>query len=649
MTGCNNDTVRNLINGSYSVTGENHGKPMWKKDHSGPGVTVLIYYWDERDGPNFNGWWIGPKVGGDQVWSQNENRSAPSPPTLGWKVPWDGPVDATLKVAHAGGAAPVGGKGFPAHGKGAPALPAPGPVNAPPKAISAPPPVTAPGAMGAMAGFKGSKAPGKGTKGKGPPAGKGPAMDPEEMKRRQIEREQEQKKRQEEIKRKREDDEVRRKEHNAVLAVRKAIQKVRTAVPDTYDALRLQLEEALAAQLESLGSQAPKVGQEAEQALHQTQQRLDEMHDRRLQEDNYRELEDRRRKDEVQQAMLLEAEAKAAAEEQQGKLQEAEEVAKQLENGNQDPAKMLIAVEAAVKSIAAARDEAQNVRQAILDKQRGLSENEATRKVKREVIDTAARLGRSVGAFERLLASVSSRRHKEEGKAVALRRLNEKKSEFVKFDLDGDQQLNRSEVEAYAKATLAYELPADVLDAIVKKLDPVTLTKFRPLHQKLYIAKSEILARKARSEEEKRQAALAEMRAAATSVLEKAEDVQKIAESAAIDAEEKMRFLFAERPEASEKIEGTLAEVDALVQKIDEALADSQSHLDDAQRQCDASEDLKMMGFEKTVQRLRAREARVLARRDRLQGNAQSFRDKAVEEMGRGEADEEQGKESQPS
>ena len=31
-------------------------------------------------------------------------------------------------------------------------------------------------------------------------------------------------------------------------------------------------------------------------------------------------------------------------------------------------------------------------------------------------------------------------------------------------------------------------------------------------------------------------------------VLEKAEDVQKIAESAAIDAEEKMRFLSAERP-----------------------------------------------------------------------------------------------------
>ena len=154
-----------------------------------------------------------------------------------------------------------------------------------------------------------------------------------------------------------------------------------------------------------------------------------------------------------------------------------------------------------------------------------------------------------------------------------------------------------------------------------------------------------------------------------------------------------------------------------------EALADSQSHLDEAQRQCDASEDLKagsgmlrdqtlytfhallslaatnksqgsarsikqlerkqrrrgmktsvsrrsqeglllgaslrhepsenipgrgspsklmfsqMMGFEKTVQRLRAREARVLARRDRLQGNAQSFRDKVRGKKGVGSSE----------
>ena len=34
---------------------------MWGSDRRFK-VTVLIYYWDERDGPNFNGWWIGPKA-----------------------------------------------------------------------------------------------------------------------------------------------------------------------------------------------------------------------------------------------------------------------------------------------------------------------------------------------------------------------------------------------------------------------------------------------------------------------------------------------------------------------------------------------------------------------------------------------------------
>ena len=25
------------------------------------GLDVMLYYWDERDGPDFCGWWFGPK------------------------------------------------------------------------------------------------------------------------------------------------------------------------------------------------------------------------------------------------------------------------------------------------------------------------------------------------------------------------------------------------------------------------------------------------------------------------------------------------------------------------------------------------------------------------------------------------------------
>jgi hypothetical protein len=75
VSGCQNLTVSNIIKGTYTPAGANHGKPVFKKDAAG-GVSVLIYFWDDRDGPNFGGWWFGPKVGGDQVWAYNGNKAS---------------------------------------------------------------------------------------------------------------------------------------------------------------------------------------------------------------------------------------------------------------------------------------------------------------------------------------------------------------------------------------------------------------------------------------------------------------------------------------------------------------------------------------------------------------------------------------------
>lgn len=108
---------------------------------------------------------------------------------------------------------------------------------------------------------------------------------------------------------------------------------------------------------------------------------------------------------------------------------------------------------------------------------------------------------------------------------------------FSKFDADKDGKLDKKEVEAYMKATINFDLPPDVLDGIaaldafnlvfqdgtvltslhnlsklvlisersntiaglikVSKLNPITFAKFKSLHQRLYIAKSELLAREA--------------------------------------------------------------------------------------------------------------------------------------------------------
>eukprot|EP00929_Paragymnodinium_shiwhaense_P031484 TRINITY_DN1761_c1_g1_i8.p1 TRINITY_DN1761_c1_g1~~TRINITY_DN1761_c1_g1_i8.p1 ORF type:complete len:1093 (+),score=350.88 TRINITY_DN1761_c1_g1_i8:75-3353(+) len=112
VSGCTHATVAAIVHGNFNVTGENHGKPTYRKDTRVPvpaGVTnmpatpdgmldVMLYYWDERDGPTYSGWWFGPKVGGDQVWAYHPERTAPSPPSVGWKVPYDGPIDSNFKV-----------------------------------------------------------------------------------------------------------------------------------------------------------------------------------------------------------------------------------------------------------------------------------------------------------------------------------------------------------------------------------------------------------------------------------------------------------------------------------------------------------------------------------------------------------------------
>ncbi|CAE7212856.1 STOML2 [Symbiodinium sp. CCMP2456] len=98
VTGCTHSTVGGIVRGNFTANGQNHGRPTYKKDTQVNGLDVQLYYWDDRDGPNFCGWWFGPKVGGDQVWAYHPSSSAGTPPRTGWKVPYDGPPDPTFVI-----------------------------------------------------------------------------------------------------------------------------------------------------------------------------------------------------------------------------------------------------------------------------------------------------------------------------------------------------------------------------------------------------------------------------------------------------------------------------------------------------------------------------------------------------------------------
>uniref|UniRef100_A0A7S0A754 Uncharacterized protein n=1 Tax=Pyrodinium bahamense TaxID=73915 RepID=A0A7S0A754_9DINO len=95
----NEVVVRTLV-GEYIEKGVNHGRKVYMKAHDkavADYVDVLLYYWDSRDGPSFEGWWFGNTLGGTQVWSHCKD-SGLLPPGAGWKIPWDGPVRPTLVV-----------------------------------------------------------------------------------------------------------------------------------------------------------------------------------------------------------------------------------------------------------------------------------------------------------------------------------------------------------------------------------------------------------------------------------------------------------------------------------------------------------------------------------------------------------------------
>mmetsp|Transcript_33066 Transcript_33066/g.53190 ORF Transcript_33066/g.53190 Transcript_33066/m.53190 type:complete len:982 (+) Transcript_33066:82-3027(+) len=99
VSGCTDATVGKQVNGSFSRVGMNHGRPTYKKSEQVDGADVMVYYWDARDGQAVNGWWFGTSVGGDQVWAFHTKSSSQTPPTAGWKVPYEGPVDPKMTLS----------------------------------------------------------------------------------------------------------------------------------------------------------------------------------------------------------------------------------------------------------------------------------------------------------------------------------------------------------------------------------------------------------------------------------------------------------------------------------------------------------------------------------------------------------------------
>ena len=74
---------------------------MYAKSEKVEGHTIYLYYWDDRNGQEYRGWWFGyhpRRKRGIEGWAYNLSREK-KPPTEGWKQPWEHMmVNSTLSV-----------------------------------------------------------------------------------------------------------------------------------------------------------------------------------------------------------------------------------------------------------------------------------------------------------------------------------------------------------------------------------------------------------------------------------------------------------------------------------------------------------------------------------------------------------------------
>jgi len=97
VEGCTDASIRRTVMGTFLPHSQNHERIVYRKTVQVDGSDVLCYYWDQRDGADYSGWWFGPIVGGDEVWAYSNTHDA-EPPSAGWQAPFRTPTDAAFKL-----------------------------------------------------------------------------------------------------------------------------------------------------------------------------------------------------------------------------------------------------------------------------------------------------------------------------------------------------------------------------------------------------------------------------------------------------------------------------------------------------------------------------------------------------------------------
>jgi len=436
----------------------------------------MLYYWDERDGPNFCGWWFGPKVGGDQVWAYHPSRQSLTPPTKGWKVPYDGPVDDSFSICPTSLAnANAAQQGFQAPGKG--------------------------GGYQAPGAYAGQQQPGPGAGGKGS-YGNMPQNDQQRhelqaQNRRQHEQRRAMQRREEEMRQQQQAEAMRkaaaqkmqmeeeqrrvaeqkRKEQEACSSIRAVCQKMRMVQEESFPQLQQELYDVMQKELNNCGVQMAKIREECDQIVDQARRRLQEAAEVKAFQ-------------EKKKAEMLEAHKAACAKAEQlvadftAKVEAAEEAAKALveksEPFTSDDSVMNLGSEDKILEEASKIDEARDEAAArTAECQEYLKENRSAMtiqdmpgqppaEVKQVLAKIMDRLTEAAKKKDGVMVKIMVVKSKAMRRSKAKKTLEDRKAKFTKYAKDG--VLDKKQVTAYCKKEFNLALKEDAVARIFKAL-----------------------------------------------------------------------------------------------------------------------------------------------------------------------------------
>jgi len=473
---------------------------------------VMLYFWDDRDGADFSGWYFGMEVGGDQVWAHHADRLCSAPPATGWKVPFGGPGDPTLTVTAAPDTSSPAPQQVvqeiqqymglqqtqPQHVAAAVAQPVSAAAVQPVQQLVQ---VMDPATQLAQQQAQMMQ-----------------LQQQQLLQYQQVALHQQQlaqqqqfmqmaalqqqaaqlaeRRRQDELRRARELEMAKKRAvDKATMAIMSAVNKLRTASVENFEALCQELDEVLEKELQNTGAQKERIAAQAEGGKAQAQRMVELIRQRRQQHEDMVAAEEKRRRDMDERAQTLLEELGKLLADTQSQSRQLVELVGPLESSSQPEGGGLTSeqVQATARAVELFAKETEKLSRAcalfkqqkapeLANLERSLAMPPRFPNLKelvtkpadigpkvRSLIQEAEELERAAGAAVETSAAAGE----AAGRRIRARLATDGlRASFERYDHDGDKMLSASEVRSYAKGEFDFVVPQDALDSIWKNLVP---------------------------------------------------------------------------------------------------------------------------------------------------------------------------------